>query len=511
MSANTDKVILRDPLTGAIKQLDYSTSVVAQDIQNAAGDKASYQFSNLSVISLATNQVLMGTGDFTLLSTVKPTGVSATESRIFQIYGSAGVNSAGFILLPDLRVVFQTYNGTSDLLYTAPQPLGNWGTYIAKRASGATSLFVNGLQVASGTSIKDIGNSTGNYIAGNTTSGYSFLGQQNRHLLFNYALSAEKIARYSAGAKLDYEDVDGSMSDNNIQDGGFANTAKWVQVNGSAGTASVTSGVARFSANTGGYILQDNAKGFIPLTAGKTYKISFTISGYSSGSVKALLTQNGVGSTDILNLTGNSNGTYTKTITVPSSGFNYIELDAATALTTLDVDNFSVIQLGAVLDLEPEGIGRNSWADSSGNNLSGAVTGAIPLLPNTGTYTPAFASGGVTPVLGNGTITGRYTRFGDIVFYKIVLTAGSTTTFGTSVLAFSLPFTANISENPSNADSGTGVLLKSGVSNYPLICMIGNISPVWLCPFNGNNGVTGNVPVTLGAGDVITLTGSYRV
>jgi len=43
----------------------------------------------------------------------------------------------------------------------------------------------------------------------------------------------------------------------------------------------------------------------------------------------------------------------------------------------LDIDNFSIIQLGAVLDLEPENITDNTWFDASPNGIHGTVTGAI--------------------------------------------------------------------------------------------------------------------------------------
>ncbi len=58
-------------------------------------------------------------------------------------------------------------------------------------------------------------------------------------------------------------------------------------------------------------------------------------------------------------------------------------------------------------------------------------------------YTPVWTSSlSPQPVLGNGTITGTYARVGDIIRATVLLTAGSTTTFGTSGWLFSLPVAA---------------------------------------------------------------------
>ena len=46
---------------------------------------------------------------------------------------------------------------------------------------------------------------------------------------------------------------------------------------------------------------------------------------------------------------------------------------------TGDFDNFSLKQIGCVLDLNQSGIGHNQWQDASGNQLVGTVSGAIPI------------------------------------------------------------------------------------------------------------------------------------
>lgn len=55
------------------------------------------------------------------------------------------------------------------------------------------------------------------------------------------------------------------------------------------------------------------------------------------------------------------------------------------------------------------------------------------------TYTPTWTSSGVAPAIGNGSIVGRYRRIGTTGFLNGVLTAGTTTTFGTGEWRLSLP------------------------------------------------------------------------
>ena len=56
------------------------------------------------------------------------------------------------------------------------------------------------------------------------------------------------------------------------------------------------------------------------------------------------------------------------------------------------------------------------------------------------TYTPAWTTNGTAPVIGNGTLTGRYSITGNTVNLHINLTGGSTTTYGSGDLQFGLPF-----------------------------------------------------------------------
>jgi hypothetical protein len=57
------------------------------------------------------------------------------------------------------------------------------------------------------------------------------------------------------------------------------------------------------------------------------------------------------------------------------------------------------------------------------------------------TYTPTWSSTGVAPVIGNGTLAGRYKQQGKVVHYEVLMIAGTTTTFGTGTWTFAVPVT----------------------------------------------------------------------
>ncbi|NYI05258.1 hypothetical protein [Allostreptomyces psammosilenae] len=54
-------------------------------------------------------------------------------------------------------------------------------------------------------------------------------------------------------------------------------------------------------------------------------------------------------------------------------------------------------------------------------------------------YTPTWTAATTAPVLGNGSLVGRYTRIGDTVHVQVQLTVGTTTQVGTGAWQFSLP------------------------------------------------------------------------
>ena len=122
-------------------------------------------------------------------------------------------------------------------------------------------------------------------------------------------------------------------------------------------------------------------------------------------------------------------------------------------------------------------------------------------------FTPVWASFGTLPVLGNGTLTGKYTRSNKLVAFSIELVPGTTTTFGTGEYTFSTP--TAIATNSTCAafleHNATG-FRYAGVSTIDS----GGSALNRTIFGTGTAGFTGTVPVTLAAADVFRVAGTYE-
>jgi hypothetical protein len=124
-------------------------------------------------------------------------------------------------------------------------------------------------------------------------------------------------------------------------------------------------------------------------------------------------------------------------------------------------------------------------------------------------YTPTLSSGGTAPVLGNGTINGRWTRQGSTVFVTIEFTMGSTTTLGSGGLQFSLP-----NQSPNNLDisqvSGCVTTLHAGVLNTG-VCVVPSSTQLVQLVRDTSGSITFNSPQTYSSGDIFRASFSYIV
>lgn len=125
-------------------------------------------------------------------------------------------------------------------------------------------------------------------------------------------------------------------------------------------------------------------------------------------------------------------------------------------------------------------------------------------------YTPTWASSATQPVLGNGTLTGAYMRVGKLLAFRIALTMGSTTTYGTGTYQFTLPATPRDHLWPVD-----GFATDASASNamYPLRGFWSNSNGIVIMrtwPTTAGNplvAVTPATPFTFTTSDSIHLTG----
>lgn len=134
----------------------------------------------------------------------------------------------------------------------------------------------------------------------------------------------------------------------------------------------------------------------------------------------------------------------------------------------------------------------------------------LPIIDNSGNarnlidvygqaYTPVLTSGGTAPSLGNGTITGGFTRQGATTFILGELTLGSTTSLGTGGLSISLP------QRRWGGDifcGGTVVMNRGGTLYTGTLQIAGSVTTASLIR-DTSGAITFNSPATFAAGDTI--------
>jgi len=122
-------------------------------------------------------------------------------------------------------------------------------------------------------------------------------------------------------------------------------------------------------------------------------------------------------------------------------------------------------------------------------------------------YAPTWTGSSTNPVIGNGTITGRYMRHGKMVVATINITAGSTTTYGSGFWSFTLPFTADTTVSPIGTaqilDSSFGIVYTGNVIHVSSTTMV-----VYADSQSAAVGAT--VPMTWATSDTLRLTLTYE-
>lgn len=149
-------------------------------------------------------------------------------------------------------------------------------------------------------------------------------------------------------------------------------------------------------------------------------------------------------------------------------------------------------------------IGNTHWRDNF-DAIGGAWTA----------FTPAWkdGAGGAALSIGNGTLTGAYSKAGRRVAFRIVLIRGTTTNLGTTAHVFEVPFA------PATLYAPMGAAFVQDAS----AATTGSLPHTWYC-INAsseivvvgtggrridNNGF-GTAPTAWATGDTVQITGTYE-
>lgn len=122
-------------------------------------------------------------------------------------------------------------------------------------------------------------------------------------------------------------------------------------------------------------------------------------------------------------------------------------------------------------------------------------------------YTPTWSSAGTAPVLGNGTIVGEYIQVGKWITARVRLTTGSTSTYGTSFYAFSLP-----AAFPGLVGSwdGAGTCVIRDASGAVTLALPAFLSAATTIAAGDASRLAATYPVTFANGDIINCQVTYQ-
>lgn len=126
-------------------------------------------------------------------------------------------------------------------------------------------------------------------------------------------------------------------------------------------------------------------------------------------------------------------------------------------------------------------------------------------------YTPTWTGSTTNPVIGNGTLTGRYLKVGRTVWAELYVLAGGTTTFGSGTYTFGAPF----AKAASGTESVGSARLSAG-STYIGQCVLSASSssmnatfPSTATPATAVN-MSNTTPATLAAGHLLRMSICYE-
>lgn len=126
-------------------------------------------------------------------------------------------------------------------------------------------------------------------------------------------------------------------------------------------------------------------------------------------------------------------------------------------------------------------------------------------------YTPVWTAVTTNPVIGNGTLLGRYKRIGKTVLFRVQIVAGSTTTGGSGNYSVSLPLAAHASGR--QIVTGDVVYAGGPIIVRGRIEASGTSAALWVPGTTAGSyerGLTGAVPAALAAGVTLVVEGAYE-
>lgn len=150
----------------------------------------------------------------------------------------------------------------------------------------------------------------------------------------------------------------------------------------------------------------------------------------------------------------------------------------------------------------------NAWTLTLDTMVNSTTRTAVPgaITTNEQSYPVQWTCTGTAPAIGNGTLTGYWYQDGEFLEGRILLTAGSTTTFGTGGWLFSIPSgltidAGQVTEGDKSIISKAGELTDTGTRSYIGAAWVYDSTRIRAVYHNDYVGASSN-PVAIGGVDL---------
>lgn len=141
-------------------------------------------------------------------------------------------------------------------------------------------------------------------------------------------------------------------------------------------------------------------------------------------------------------------------------------------------------------------------------NGTATFTGEVLLEKPWVAYVPGWSSSLATqPSFGNAGIQAWWKNLGTMAEFKMAITFGTTTTFGSGAWGFTLP----IDPDPNGYSAASAIMVDdSATARYTGAAWLTNTSGIFRVAYGGTAGISSTVPFTWAPGDTLIVSGSYH-
>ncbi|MFJ9313808.1 hypothetical protein ACIRN4_06405 [Pimelobacter simplex] len=160
---------------------------------------------------------------------------------------------------------------------------------------------------------------------------------------------------------------------------------------------------------------------------------------------------------------------------------------------------------------DPSGVPKRQDFQDMATTANAAILAAAP--PGSWpTYAASWTASGTNPAIGNGSIAGRYIQIGKTVIFRVNISMGSTTTYGSGQYSVSLPTAANAAGL--QIDVRCDVAIAGAAYDARGRIVAGGTSVLLYCDPTTAGGssraVAATAPATFANGSLIVVQGTYE-